>query len=596
MKRWKDNRKSTQAFLSLSERYVEALGIARDLEKRDYRELLELDFFQIIEKKIISELIKKVSARTISHTEIDEQISLRRQSIWYDTFFHVYEAIVHASRFLSMQDSLRLEMESPDEAVAWYARSWFLLDQLYRRFSYHARLSAQATLMAGLEAQIENRYVNNVVLPLGNRFQETVGSLPSWNIPSFQRQDSFFKYHIQPFLQKDNKVCVIISDALRYEIGEELQRAISQEDRFSAELIPMIAMLPSYTQLGMAALLPHKKLTIADNENATVLVDDQPSSGTENRTRILKAALQGRGRAITAEEILSMDKEKIRELLKANDVLYIYHNRIDAAGDKKESEDMVFEAAHETIQELVRLIKKLTGNNANNLIVTADHGFLFQSSSVEESDFMDAELQGKIYRSRRFVLGRELRPSPGMHLFTSQQLGLTGDMQVQIPKSVNRLRLKGAGSRYVHGGASLQEILVPVVKINKKRLSDTSQVEVEILGSGSSVISSGQMAATLYQRDAVTEKIHPRKLRAGIYTEEGELVSERHDLIFDRTSENPRDREQTVRFILTGRADKANGKEVVLRLEEQLPGTSHYVEYASRRYVLRRSFTTDFDF
>ena len=194
------------------------------------------------------------------------------------------------------------------------------------------------------------------------------------------------------------------------------------------------------------------------------------------------------------------------------------------------------------------------------------------------------------------MLGRELRPSPGMHFFTSRQLGLAGDMQVQIPKSVNRLRLKGAGSRYVHGGASLQEILVPVVKINKKRLSDTSQVEVEILGSGSSVISSGQMAATLYQRDAVTEKIHPRKLRAGIYTEEGELVSERHDLIFDRTSENPRDREQTVRFILTGRADKANGKEVVLRLEEQLPGTSHYVEYASRRYVLRRSFTTDFDF
>jgi uncharacterized protein (TIGR02687 family) len=279
-------------------------------------------------------------------------------------------------------------------------------------------------------------------------------------------------------------------------------------------------------------------------------------------------------------------------------VLYIYHNRIDAVGDKKESEDKVFEAAHETINELVRLIKKLTGNNASNLIVTADHGFLFQNRAIEESDFADAPLQGTqiLYKCRRFVLGHNLSATPGMHTFSSAQLGLAGDVQVQIPKSINRLRLKGAGSRYVHGGASLQEILVPVVKINKKRQSDTSLVEVEIIGSSTSAITSGQLAITLYQRDAVTDKIHPRSLRAGIYTEEGELVSDSHELLFDKTSENPRDREQTVRFILTGKADKANGKEVVLRLEGRLAGTSHHAEYASRRYSMRRSFTTDFDF
>ena len=94
----------------------------------------------------------------------------------------------------------------------------------------------------------------------------------------------------------------------------------------------MLAMLPSYTQLGMAALLPHKELAIADSESSTVLVDSLPSSGTENRTKILQAALRGRGRAVTAEEILSMDRDETREILKANDVLYIYHNRIDGAG------------------------------------------------------------------------------------------------------------------------------------------------------------------------------------------------------------------------------------------------------------------------
>lgn len=403
---------------------------------------------------------------------------------------------------------------------------------------------------------------------------------------------------MQPFLRKDNKVCVIISDALRYEIGEELQRAIRQTDRYDAELFSMHSMLPSYTQLGMAALLPHKELEIADNESGTVIVDGLLSAGTENRTKILLTALQDKGCATTAEEILSMGRDDMRELLKANDVLYIYHNRIDATGDKKESESKVFEAAHETVDEIVRLIKKLTGNNVSNLIVTADHGFLYQNRAIAESDFADVDIQGAqiLYKNRRFVLGHGLVETQGVQTFSASQLGLAGDMETQIPKSINRLRLKGAGSRYVHGGASLQEVVIPVVKINKKRQSDTSFVTVEILGGSSSAITSGQLAVTLYQRDAVTDKMRPRTLRAGIYTDEGELISDTHELPFDATSENPRDRETLVRFILTSKAEKANGKEVILKLEEKLSGTAHYAEYASRRYIMRRSFTSDFDF
>jgi hypothetical protein len=188
-----------------------------------------------------------------------------------------------------------------------------------------------------------------------------------------------------------------------------------------------------------------------------------------------------------------------------------------------------------------------------------------------------------------------LEETQGMHSFNASQLGLSGDMEAIIPKSVGRLRLKGAGSRYVHGGAALQEVVIPVVKINKKRQSDTSVVGVEILSGSSSTITSGQLAVTLYQRDAVTDKMRPRTLRAGIYTDEGELISNTHELPFDSTSENPRDREHVVRFILTGRAEKANGKEVALKLEERLSGTAHYTEYASRRYIMRRSFTSDFD-
>ena len=59
-------------------------------------------------------------------------------------------------------------------------------------------------------------------------------------------------------------------------------------------------------------------------------------------------------------------------------MLYVYHNRIDHTGDKMHSEEQAFEAAEETLGDIVRLVKKLTAANANNILVTADHGFIYQ--------------------------------------------------------------------------------------------------------------------------------------------------------------------------------------------------------------------------
>src|ERR1700690_3500202 len=132
-----------------------------------------------------------------------------------------------------------------------------------------------------------------------------------------------------------------------------------------------------------------------------------------------------------------------------------------------------------------------------------------------------------------------------------------------IPKSINRLRLKGSGSRYVHGGAPLQEVVVPVVTINKKRQSDTALVEVEIIGSANRVITASQMAVLFYQAQAVSDKIQPRQLRAAIYAQTGALISDSHDLLFDFRSENPREREMPIRFLLSRQADAFNGQEVI---------------------------------
>jgi uncharacterized protein (TIGR02687 family) len=280
------------------------------------------------------------------------------------------------------------------------------------------------------------------------------------------------------------------------------------------------------------------------------------------------------------------------------DVLYVYHNRIDAVGDKRDTEERVCEAADDALDDLVRIVKKLANANANNMIVTADHGFLYQHRELEESDFASQEATGaKITnRNRRFVLGTGLDATSSFKHFHAQAVGLAGDTELLLPKSINRLRVKGAGSRYVHGGAALQEVIVPVVSINKKRQSDLSVVAVDILRGSSTIISAGQLSVAFYQTEPVTEKIQPRTLRVGIYTEAGVLLSDQHTLTFDFAAENARERELRIQFVLTKAADAANNQDVLLKLEEQVPDTAFYREYKAACYTLRRSFTSDFDF
>lgn len=597
LRRWKDSRSHKASFEALSERCAEILQIDEKLQALDYRQLADLDYFEPIDRKILSELVHAVVARTITATEVEQWVRQRRQSHWFENFEHVYLALEHAAQFMLLLDMTQLDMTSLADGVRKYAATWFRLDQRYRKFIYHLRESGQASLLGELGTRVENLYSTNYLTRLNDKWQQHVDAAQRWTVDSAPLQREFAKRHIQPFLERKAKVCVLISDAFRYEVGEELQSLIRQEDKYEASLEPMLSMLPSYTQLGMAALLPNTRLELADGDSGDALVDGHSAQGSANRRKILAAAIPA-STVVLAKDVLAMGKEDSRALVRDHDVVYVYHNLIDKTGDTRDTEERVFAAAQETLEELIRVIKKLFNANASNLLLTADHGFIYQHHPLQESDFLSSEPEGEqiLYRDRRFVLGKGLREGTGFKTFQPAQLGLDGTLEVQIPKSINRLRLKGSGSRFVHGGATLQEVVIPLLHINKKRQSDVGRVEVDFIGDGGKTITTGQLAVVLYQREAITEKRQPRRLRAGLYTLTGELISDQHELLFDFASDNPRERELPVRLLLSRKADGANNQQIELRLEEPVEGTSHYTKYKAVRYTIRRSFTSEFDF
>ncbi len=620
LKRWKDSRTHEDAFETLSRQCSELLNIASDLDNRDLKALAELDYFELIDQRILSELASAVANKTISSGECTQLIRGRRRGHWYAKYEHYYEAVDYAAELLHLLDTLSIRLESPQQGVATYVQTFYKLDQVYRKFIFHNVKSGGATLLGALTDKICKRYTNAFLMPLGDRWQELVDGLTNptrergsdddadprlrvglvWAIPGSQSQTGFFDKYVRRVLEKNKKVYVIISDAMRFEVGEELCRRVRQEDKFEADLDHMITTLPSYTQLGMAALLPHKTLQIQDDKMPTVTADDVSTSGTVNRDKILKAAAKGiapdaSALAVKADDILDKTKEEVRALVRDHDVIYIYHNTIDQTGHTQKTERKAFAAAEMAIDDVVRLVRKLTSANATNVVVTADHGFLYQDE-VDESDFSVAEVKGDITASdRRFFVGRNLQVTGGANLYSSQVLGLGGDLQVAISKSINRFRKSGSSTRFMHGGSTLQEIVIPVIQIKKSRGSDVTAVGVDMIPPPSSVISTGQLAVVFYQSDPVTEKVQARRLRVGLYAADGELISDSHDLAFDLTSENARERELKVRLLLSKQADNYNQQQVTLKMEKPISDTSQYKEYKSVPFTLRRSFTSDFD-
>lgn len=594
LKRWRDNIHYQDAFRKLSADYAEILSIEKDLQTRDLRKLIEVDLFQLIDKKILSELAQQIFDQTLGAGECEKQIWHRRNTHWFNEFKDIYEALYYASQFIYEEHNADLRMESLPDGIRKYQTTWIRLDQTYRKFIFHVRASRQPVLDK-LSARIEALYSNNFLLTVNDNWQRFVDSAEVWSAAPIISQSEFFERHIREVLGTKNKIAVIISDALRYEIGEELARVIQEEDRFTAEIEPMLSSLPSYTQLGMAALLPHGRIVIA--KDGTVQVDGQSATGTDNRTKILNGICKDGASAIKSSDFLNMSKEESREFAKANQVVYVFHNHVDMIGDKIESEDRVFDAAQTSIGEIVEILKKLTNANFSNIIITSDHGFIYQNQFLDESEFVIQDAKGEeiYYRNRRFVIGTGLKPNKSMKAFKPEQLGLTGDYDVMIPKSIKRLRQQGSGSRYVHGGASLQEVIIPLIKVNKKRASDTSFVDVDLIASSSAVITSGQMSVSFYQKEPVSGKLLPRQLQAGIYTKDNILLSDVHSLNFDLTAESAREREVRVRFVLSRKADEVNNQTIYLKLEEPISGTSHFKEYKVIPYQLRRSFTTDFD-
>ncbi|NYI47931.1 uncharacterized protein (TIGR02687 family) [Nocardioides aromaticivorans] len=591
---FRNDRRSQAAMSTLAKQASADLDYTASIENATFRDLVADDLFEETDRKIIADLARAVTEQTVTAREVADVVRARQSSVWVDGYRQLYAAIDAAADLLSQLSTIDFTISDFDEGLERYRTDWFRIDQLYRQFTYARRSFEGPNPLDALRDLVEKTYTNKFVYELGNAWQKQVDEATNWQSVVLRSQRSFYGDYVEQLLREDKKAVVIVSDALRYEVADELRSRIRQEDRFNADLAAVLGVLPSYTQLGMAALLPHRILKHS-TDGKTVLADGLPTNGVGPRSKVLETV---GGSAIQAETFRALTADERREMFKSNRVLYIYHDVIDAIGDKPGTERRVFEGAELALAELVDLVKKTANANATNIFVTADHGFLFQDEALPEQFFLSEKAHGDkiLVANKRYVLGHGLKVDDAFATFTAEQLNLDGDVEVQIPKSIHRLRLAGGGTRFVHGGATLQEIVVPVLAINKKRKSDTRLVNVKVLPD-TDKITTGQLVVKLFQSEPVSDKVQARVLRAGLYVGETLISNDPPpQLTFDSSSPEQRDRYQSVQLLLNKDANDYNNRAVELRLEELIPNTTRWRVYEKAMFTLKRSFTSDFDF
>lgn len=402
------------------------------------------------------------------------------------------------------------------------------IDSAYRRFYFAYDQLADTADFETLRELAENIYTNEFLAKL----------LPKWNaglvdgdsLTSIPAQVDFFSRHIK---NAKDRVVVIISDALRFEVGRELfQRMQDAPKCVSAKLEIQLGVLPSYTRLGMAALLPHKSLTMTDDYQ--VLVDDVLCDSLAGREKVLQSYVPG-SVCVQFDDMKALKKMELREIITGKQVVYIYHNQIDARGDKLNTENEVFSACQEAIQEIIDLIHRIAvGANTIHFIVTADHGFIYKRDKVTESGKIGGVSDKGAFVNRRFIVSSAPVVDNGIANMSMGTVLRNNDPKVvSFPVSSNVFKVAGGGQNYVHGGSSPQEMLVPVIDIRmEKGHIETKNAEIALVSMVQKITNKITILEFI-QSEPVSDTVKATTYKMFFVSEDNERISNEVSLFAD---------------------------------------------------------------
>lgn len=556
-----NNIKYADIYDKISENIAKFINLDSSLSNMLVENYIHCDSFKEFDEHITDYYIDVLATNQAKISELEEIIAYRSKTHFYKYYEDKYQLIKWANEFIGYTNKF-IEIDKPykaEDLIEQYINEWALIDKTYRNFYYHydnfcyhydkykLDCNFNEENLEKLRQLIENMYRNEYLDVITPRFTGAIHELESFDKINIPKQWNFYRDYVKRSVEKQ-KTIIIISDAMRYGIGLELTNELKENPRNKVTIEKMLSTVPSYTALGMAALLPHNDLMYKGDQ---VFINGISASGTNNRDRILKEYVST-AVAVQYDDINSMTTTDIHETYKKAGLIYIYHNQVDARGDNESTEREVFEASKESIEEIKKLIRKITSSNlATNFLITSDHGFIYKRDKLKESSKVDVKKMDVIYNNRRFLLTETKQNIDGTISFPLDYID-QNNIYVTTPISTDVFKKKGGGQNFVHGGASLEECIIPLIKLKTSQKSSSKMqntVGLQLISS-TNKITNNITSFTFFQEENISNTVLP--LEAGIYfvDEKNNRISNEVIIYANVNSSLSEDREFREKFTL----------------------------------------------
>ncbi len=335
------------------------------------------------------------------------------------------------------------------EAIEWYSsRGWQLDHAGEQLFKESADLPKQ---LHRIRARLRRGYLRTMDR-LGRTFSELLakGKGDLFQLPTAG------EVALEELSRDSVPTALVFLDACRLDLGWRLAQLLNQgEPTQRATVAPAVAPVPSITPLGMSFALPMKRdrlrVSLADDGNSfQVTADGFPGDlkWAEQRRKWLRAHLEVK------------DWLEIDEVLDGESLKRPGRNRrlIAVHGDELDSHDgqLKTTGADDQLRRYVQAIRKLRDTGYSRVIVLTDHGFFHWQP--DDHEILDEPPSGQVlWKHRRAMVGHQLS-----HPSAVPMRVLQSNLDVVVPRSTSAFRTYGALG-FFHGGATLQEIIIPVI-------------------------------------------------------------------------------------------------------------------------------------
>lgn len=571
------------------------LQAERALNRFPREELLHMNSFAVIDDLLISWMIDRELAEdknaAVSGMAIPDicQERLRRhfgsgKKAEYAALLAGY-SLLHATDFMPK--------ETLQELIASYCERDYRIDTEYRKFITALDAMEDTAAFEQLADLVQNIYSTDYLEKIvykWNAAYEKNGLHHSAITHTAGEQRKFYRDKVAPLREK---VAVIISDGLRYEAAKELEDRLREDENTNVSMSAMLASLPTITSVGMGCLLPHEKMELSEEKAPKVMLDGSPSVSTAQREAILKKANEN-ACAVDFDTVKDMKSKDLKELSVRREVIYIYHNRIDATGEASRTENSVFDAVEKTVEELFRLVKTLSrSGNIYRFLITADHGFLYTRRKLKPTDKLENVAGKAALSDRRFILDRERAETEGIYALPMEDiLGNSDGRYLMLARGMSVFRC-GGGMNYVHGGASPQEMVIPCIFVKtQKGLVEIESVRLNLI-TDIRKVTNLKLRLDFYQEQPVSDTVKAAAYRIRFEADTGEILSNEVIHLADRKGEKPGERIVTLGFDIKR---KAYGADHSYFLKIFRTGDKGDTEVISRQVIMDLPFTDDYGF